>query len=73
MQPSFISRSQAEIMVATGKSVSFLRDLCGEPAAEPMKWAGLDSALNAASTSKDPFLIDLLGPSLFSFFLLVLL
>jgi gamma-tubulin complex component 3 len=48
MRPSFISKSQAGTVLATGKSVAFLQELCME-ASEPLKFMGVDAALNAAN------------------------
>ncbi|KAF4522907.1 hypothetical protein B566_EDAN012065 [Ephemera danica] len=48
MRPSFISKTQAATILATGKSVAFLQELC-KKTAEPLKWQGLDAALNSTS------------------------
>jgi hypothetical protein len=41
---------QVNLILATGKSVAFLRDLCDN--VMEMKWAGLDAALSTATNSK---------------------
>jgi gamma-tubulin complex component 3 len=48
MRPSFISKSQAGTILAIGKSVALLQKLC-VAASEPLKFMGVDAALNAAN------------------------